>query len=497
MTEITKPLNRNAKACLILAYFFIGIIFLLQMPSGISFKLITDYCTVLFSYFVVVGMWLCYVLKHGCFLFEPATMVLLLTIISFSIEPMLSIITDDINIFGFHVFAGCKKATVVYMLAVTAFIFVYYNKFTFCDRFIYKAVWLKPKLQKNNYDYSNLKFYSRAFNRMLYEKRVFAEKVIVALSYFFACVGVGVSLVDLIMQGYSAFYILSLGVAGIYQGNSDVDSLGVFINLRYLMIPSFLYLDKFAKHKLPTWLLRIVALACLFIRNKRWLIVVIVLSPITYYYTEKMKKPDMKLIGAVAIGGAVVLGAMQFMRYEMATSLSKVTWKNFTIMEIWKGFSGNFDLYKTLYGAVEYFPEKHPHTMGQQMIFLTLVTCIPRAIWSSKPSSIFETLKAEWLGEGAVRGCWAYAQLTEFYVEFGVLGAIICMMIFAEFCKWLKKLYVSKRTVHDLVAYSFMFPMLMQLVIRGYMPINFWAVFFMWIPIWTIKFCLKIKFKKN
>lgn len=494
MTEITKLPGRNVKACLILMYFFIGITFMFQMPSGISFKLITDYCTVLFSYFIVTGMWLYYVLKRGYFLFEPAVMVLLLTIISFSIEPMLSIITDNVNILGFYVFDGCKKATIIYMIAVIAFMFVYYNKFTFGDRLDDKAARAKLSFED---DYSNFKFYSGALNPVVHEQLVFDEKIIVTLSYFFACIGVVVSFVDLMMQGYSAFYILSLGIAGISQSESDADSLGVFINLRYLMIPSFLYLDEFAKHKLPVWLLRIVALACLFIRNKRWLIVIMILSPITYYYTEKMKKPDMKLIGAVAAAGVVVISAMQFMRYEAATSISEVTWKNFTLMEIWKGFSGNFDLYKTLYGAVEYFPEKHPHTMGQQMIFLTLVTCIPRAVWPSKPSSIFETLKAEWLGEGAVRGSWAYAQLTEFYVEFGVIGTIICMVIFAQFCKWLKKLYVSKRAVHDLVAYSFMFPMLMQLVIRGYMPINFWAVFFMWLPIWIIKFCLKIKFKKN
>lgn len=480
MTEITKPLSKHAKVCLILVYFFIGIIFLIQIPYDISSNLIVDYCMILFSYFTVAGIWVYYILKRGLFLFEPATMVLLLTIISFSIEPMVSILTDDIDVLGFYVFDGCINATLIYMSASISFIFVYYHKFAFGGKLL-NADSLRTIKRQSPPNITSIR----------------DKKIIVTLSYFFAFVGVSVSIIDLIKQGYSVSYILSLGMMGIGKSGQGSDSLGVFINLRYLMIPSFLYLDKFAKHKLPIWLLRMIAFACLFIRNKRWLIVIMILSPIVYHYIEKSKKPNMKLIIAAAVPSAVLIGAMQFMRYDNATSVTAVSWKNFNIMEILKSFSGNFDLYKTLYAAVNYFPEKHPHTMGQQMIYLTLVTCIPRAVWSAKPSSIFETLKSEWLGAGAVRGSWAYAQLTEFYIEFGVIGTVICMVMFAVFCKWLKEMYVSKRTVHDLTAYSFMFPILMQLVIRGYMPINFWVIFFMWIPILSIKFCLSIKIKQK
>ena len=157
----------------------------------------------------------------------------------------------------------------------------------------------------------------------------------------------------------------------------------------------------------------------------------------------------------------------------------------------------NFDLYKTLYAAVVYFPEKHFFTLGQQLVFLTLVTAIPRAIWPGKPISIFETLKAEWLGQGAITGAWAYAQITEFYVEYGTIGAIVLMGIFGKICRNLKKSYRTPKTIHSLVAYSVTYPMLMQFVIRGYMPINFWIMFFMLVPVLVIKGFDKIEERES
>lgn len=131
--------------------------------------------------------------------------------------------------------------------------------------------------------------------------------------------------------------------------------------------------------------------------------------------------------------------------------------------------------------------------MGQQLIYLTLVTCIPRAIWPNKPVSIIDSqLKPYFMGNGAVRGAWAYAQLTEFYIEFGIAGVVICMGVFASFCKFLKKCTFQPKNIHELVMVATFYPMLMQLVIRGYMPINFWAIFFMMIPITVIRAAEKL-----
>ena len=91
------------------------------------------------------------------------------------------------------------------------------------------------------------------------------------------------------------------------------------------------------------------------------------------------------------------------------------------------------------------------------------------------------------MGQESVRGHWAYAQLTEFYIEFGIIGVMICMAIFGRLCAGIRNMYVNNRDIHDYVLAAFLFPMLMQFVIRGYMPINFWALFFMLIPVWIMR----------
>lgn len=443
-------------------YCFVGVAFAFSFPSGLDFEFATNYIYVLASYFFIGGMWFYYINKYGIYLFEPITIVMPITLITFSVEPLVSIITDDLNVNGFYVYDGCKMGTTIYMLATIVFLVCYYRDVRF----------------RSNHKSINETTDSIDFG-------VNNRNVIVFWAYVFAILGTGVAAVDLIMQGYSFKYILSLGTSGTFE--VDDSSLGFLINLRYCAVTSIVYLYIFAKHKWPATVLLVISAACMFIRNKRAVLIVLIGAPIVYYYIRNKKTPKAKTVIAVAIIGATVIGAMQYMRYDATASLTEVNWENFNLQEIWKGFSGNFDLYKTLYAAVVYFPEKHFFTMGQQLVFLTLVTAIPRAIWPGKPISILETLKAEWLGEGAIKGAWAYAQITEFYVEFGAIGAVVLMGLFGKICRTLKKSYLAPKSIHSLVIYAATFPMLMQFVIRGYMPINFWIMFFMLIPAFVIK----------
>lgn len=458
-------INKNTQRMILLLYIVLGLIFVFQM-SRVDTQYVPKYIIVLISYFYMVGVWMLYIYKFGFYLFEPVSMVAILTILTFSIEPMISMIADDTLLAGFNVYDGCVKATLIYMLALTFFFFVYYNRFTFGEKRCHSDL--------NTWDGD-------------YDK----SRKLIVLAYTFTVVGIAVSLVDLIKQGFSLQYILSLGSGGSFDAKEE--SIGVFINLRYMMLPGFLYLDLYTNKKIVNNFLRIIAIACMFMRNKRWIIVLIILSPIALHYIRNKKKPSVKILVSTALFMAILIGAMQYMR-GMSTSISSVDWSSFNLLSIWKAFSGNFDLYKTLYAAVVYFPDEHFYTMGQQLIYLTLVTCIPRAIWPNKPVSIIDSqLKPYFMGNGAVRGAWAYAQLTEFYIEFGIAGVVICMGVFAGFCKFLKKCTFQPKNIHELVMVATFYPMLMQLVIRGYMPINFWAIFFMMIPITVIRAAEKVR----
>lgn len=466
MDNYACQFSRSARLVATLLYLAIGLLLILKIPDIVGYSFLGKYIYVVISYFVVTGIWLTYIYKYGFYIFEPSTIVLVITIITYSIEPLISIITDDTTIGGFEVFDGCYKATTIYMFATIIFMFFYYNTSYRRKQFVF---------------FENFGWY-RNINRKVH------VQTLLILAYLFVLIGVGVSLIDLLMRGYDIEYIFSLGVSGEFSVGEE--STGVFINLRYLMIPGFLYLDIYETRKWRTILLRAIVLACLLIRTTRWIVIVLLMSPIVLKYLRENRKVNYSRFVIYIVIFILIISGMQFTRSFVRDGLgaANASWNNFDLMYIWSAFSGNFDLYKTLYGAVSYFPDKHFYTLGQQMIVLTLVTCIPRSIWSNKPVSIIDSvLKPYFMGQESVRGHWAYAQLTEFYIEFGIIGVMICMAIFGRLCAGIRNMYVNNRDIHDYVLAAFLFPMLMQFVIRGYMPINFWALFFMLIPVWIMR----------
>lgn len=461
--DLTVP--RQTRITVLIGYFLIGFLFSLKI-FNVESSYTWNYMFVLFSYFVVTGVWLSYLFRYGFYIFSPVTMVAVLTIITFSIEPMISMLTDDTLLSGKYVYNGCIKATIVYIVGMVAFLWVYYNNFSFGKN-------ISSKISDE------------------WDGDYYKNTTMLVLAYVFVFIGLGVSVLDLLKQGFSLQYILSAGTQGSYDASED--SVGVFINLRYFMMPGFLYLDVYSERKLPKNILRFVAIMCFFLRNKRWIIILLILAPIALHYYKEKRKPPIKLIFLVAVIFGVAIGAMQFMR-GISHSVSDIDWSEFGLIDIWKGVAGNFDLYKTLYAAVTYFPDQHFYTMGQQMIYLTIVTCIPRAIWPNKPVSIIDReLKVYFMGQGAVQGAWAYAQMTEFYIEFGWIGVVVCMILFSCFCKYLRRCYIEPQNIHDLIISSMMFPMLMQMVIRGYTPNNFWPIFFMILPVFVMKQCERVR----
>jgi len=469
---LRHPLSRNSRFILIVLYFVIGFIFIIKANCVTGQRLSFQYYFVLFSYFISFGYWIYNIFKFGFYLFEPVTMVASLTIITFSIEPLLSILNNDINLMDFYVFDGCIKATVIYLFAICLFLFIYYNNFKIID---------------GNSDNEKLKNEYNVSLNQVYKKST-DDKIIMS-AYIFGIIGTFVMLIDTLQSGYSMEYIFSWGSQGNLSEASET-RMGSLINLRYVSAVAFLYLDAYDKRKWPVTILRVIMMFSLLVRTTRWFLIVLIISPLVFNYVKTKKTVNYKYIVFVGVLVSVLIGVMQFTRVQIRDGYGAETadWSSFSFYTIWLAFSGNFDLYKTLYGAVSYFPQEHFYTMGQQLIYLTLVTCIPRSIWPAKPYSIIDSkLKMYFLGSGAVRGHWAYAQMTELYIEFGVIGVLVGYVIFARFCKQLRLLYEEKRSIHDLVSYSVMFPMLMQLVIRGYMPINFWAMFFMLLPVFIIK----------
>jgi oligosaccharide repeat unit polymerase len=228
----------------------------------------------------------------------------------------------------------------------------------------------------------------------------------------------------------------------------------------------------------------------------RNVLVELIVAPLLYRYIKQKRVPQMsavlKLIGGIVLmiaGVEVIRGSVR-----MGTGMHGVDWASFDMISVLNAMEGNFDLYKTLYGIVNYIPKYHDYTYGQQLIWMTVTFLIPRAIWPGKPTSILDSLMPNIVGPLAVRGHMAMGTLAEYYGEFGILGCIICCAVLGIVCKYTKRWYESvDRTEDTMIAYSCMYPMLMIVAVRGYMPLNFEHILFFEIPVMTVALVKRIK----
>ena len=111
---------------------------------------------------------------------------------------------------------------------------------------------------------------------------------------------------------------------------------------------------------------------------------------------------------------------------------------------------------------------------------------IPRIIWPSKPSMYGGEGLAVLIGPNIASG-QAYPSLGEYYYALGVAGVIIMMGLFAVLMK-----YMSARKGHsddplDWIMYAAVASCSLQLIIRGYMPSNFWLVVFSVLPVILVR----------
>ena len=122
------------------------------------------------------------------------------------------------------------------------------------------------------------------------------------------------------------------------------------------------------------------------------------------------------------------------------------------------------------------------YTFGEQMFFYTLIMLVPRFVWPSKPQPIIREVLMKTVSKYASLAGTAYPYLGEYYHEFGLLGVILFCFLLGLFCRYLaKKLYSSN--IHDIIIYSVCFPLLFQILIRGYTPSNFYMMVFVLLPI--------------
>lgn len=305
------------------------------------------------------------------------------------------------------------------------------------------------------------------------------------------------SLLYLHYRGRTLMTSLSLGTQGTYT--EDLTSTGSFWFLNQgtrVMMCGILMLFAFSK---KSKLLNFLAFALTFMlvlsSGKRNQLMVIILAPIIYYYLTRKKRPRRVYVVTFIVAFILVLGLVGIWRHTFfyGGSLEKES-----MSDILSSFMVNIEVFFPYYTMLSTVPATFPHQFGLSYLY-TFIQFIPRALWPGKPVSSVTKVTEAMFGAYAAWGP-AYCNYAEMYLDFGIVGMVIGMGIYAIVSKKMYRKgcgeYASKL---DIISYSLFLPYLFEYITRGHFPSVATEVFFMWGPLWVTKLWLKTNFmiRKN
>lgn len=400
------------------------------------------------------------------YIFEPISLVFLLYLFIFFIDPLINIITNNTACMGYEVMSGCKKTTWIFVVSYIAFTIGYYSK---------KKIIFSFGQNVNNINWEN-----SARSIELY------ATVIWVLSFVFGCI-------ELVSKGMSMSYFLTLGLTGEIENMYATSAFGFLGNFRFSMISAWLYLFVCNRRSLKTKVCGLLTLEYFILRGFRHSLFVLIFSPIIYAYVRERKKPRARVLVLLFTITVIVMGIMQFARGALRSGGS-VDWSTFDMSIFVEAIQGNCDVYKTFYGMVEVVPKRLEYQWGKECIVSVVTMIVPRSIWPSKPIAPIITNLHMFCGALAADSGYAMPNISEYYLDFGIVGCIIGLYLFGIVLKRMKYLYIEKRASnHSLILYSVMFPALLQVVLRGYSPSYLYLLLFYAFPIILIKFLVRTK----
>lgn len=423
-------------------------------PDGLSEVMKTNYITLIISSFMYMIVVMGVLVRRRVDIFEPFSLITILHLMIYLVAPIRSIlINDTMHKAGAYTFSGCVSGTWI-AFACYLFITLFYEN------------------SKKKYKESNANSFNRA------QAQVFSAVIWM--------VGFAATIVYLAMRGMSLMYMITLGGSGDFNeeltGNSSFAFFSVIANI---MFSSWLMRFYLNPKSLLTWVMFFLTMSSLVVRGFRIFIVILAVAPVIFYYLMKRTRPSKKVILIILVAGMVMIGFIGWARGALRTNVA-LDMAAFSTESIDYAFWGNFDIYKTYYGIMDSVPKETPYTLGSQMIGYTIKMFIPRALWPSKPEPPIREVLRFAVNDYAVRAGAAYPAIGEWYHEFGVIGCIVISC----FVGWiLKRLWSKKESycLSDLLVFSTILPAILQLVIRGYTPTNFWMVLTMVLPIYFIK----------
>lgn len=402
-------------------------------------------------------------------LFSPFSFFSLIYIVMFFVTPIYDILIGEILWFNIDLFAYGIKGSLYALLGYFVFYLAYKNKFT-------------SKRNQLNYikEYKGDEFSNETRRNLI---------TFILIGY---CVCLFANLFYLVRSGgNSILYILTLGALGGDSTANVMDDIGAISMLSYAL-PSFtlLYVE-YGRSRFLKVLTFVLMFELQVARGFRFFILQIIVMFGAYYYIKTKKKPKIRQVLLIVAGAFVPIIIMTMFRTGIRAGdgmdLSIISQETIT-EALNAAFWENLRIYKNYYALIKVVPGATPHLYGKQMIIYTAIMFIPRAIWSGKPGNPGTLAQKIALGNAAIYSGSAYPGLGEYYYEFGLMGIVFWM---GAFGLWLKKIedrfrYGASSRIDQMI-YCTILGIILQLIIRGYTPSNFWMLIFALIPYWIIK----------
>lgn len=432
-----------------------------------------EYSVLLSGYLIVGALFLYAVVNRKSDIFEPIPMVLLLFIGLFSIAPITITAKGTIELAGVNFMGGCIKVTALYVFTSVAFTWGYY----------------RDKKTDIIYDYREQEICNHT---SIFYILLIIWAICLSLGFWF----------QYKVQGMSFQYILTLGSGGTFDKSNTIDSSVNFIlNFSYSTIVPWLYFVFYYKSNIVKVITTFCMVTLFIVCGWRNVIIIMGLAAVCVFFVKNNKRPTMKQVCIAVIIGVVFLGILGAARGSLRNGVSvdkqlfsfeKIVYNVFYALET------NFNLYQPLYAIAIKYPSEYMYTFGKAIFIDTIVTVIPRAIWSGKPLAIDNALNLAIRRSTSDIVVKSYAMavpsIGEMYVDFGMIGTtIICGWLGSRARKIAALYQKPNKDFIDLVNYGVFFGVLFVLVMRGCMPNNFYYVIFLMWPNWMVRFFSKRK----
>ena len=321
-------------------------------------------------------------------------------------------------------------------------------------------------------------------------------EMIRSLAWIAFVLGFSMSMMYLRYRGRSLLTALSLGQLGTFTEDLSTSSSFWFLNqgTRILMSSGLLLLIYEKKHPMLAKIAYALTFMLVLSSGQRNQLMVVVLAPIVYWYMSKKKRPKLRSILIFVLVFVVVLGYVGLWRGSFRTGGEL---ERQEAESVFTAFMVNIEVFFPYYTLITTVPQAFPHQWGMSYLY-TFIQFIPRFLWPGKPVSSVTNVTIAMFGPMWAAAGPAYPNFGEMYLDFGVIGMVIGMLIFGRVCAWMYQKGLSgMKGRMGLISFSLFLPYLFQYITRGHFPSVATEVLFLWGPLWVIQLVLRSSRKKQ